>query len=153
MSTQIDDDDTEEPAEIDLISEDPQVLFDTAIRSLAKQGRLSRQPPLSNTEDGSCLYEDGGRRCAIGWVMTPDALNKFGDLIDNVEHLHKDHSFNSGSVGLPFLTALQDVHDGSSSRENFKELALEFSKTYQLSSKVAEELLTPEWCANPTWEP
>lgn len=133
---------------MDLISENPQELFDTAIRRLAEQGCRSVAELPSNT----CLYESEYGRCAIGWLLTPKALSRFGPMRASVTLLVDQWRLDRGPVSKEFLVSLQAAHDHSESRWNFRFLACSVAAAFSLKIDVIQEVLTPEWCATPQWK-
>jgi len=125
--------------ELDLISEDKQVLFDTAIRKLAEQGH----PSISGLTN-MCAYQTlNGSRCALGWLMTDRAINIFGEFEGPVEEIDE---FANGRVGLEFLSDLQDVHDYAATRAQFRNAAYTFASKYRLDTSTLQTVLTDEWC-------
>jgi hypothetical protein len=128
---------------MDLISKDKQVIFNTAIRQLAKQG-------FKSADKVSCHYSlDGGKtRCAIGWCMTEEALENFnggGTVAEIVEE-----GFNLGRYSkefLRFLGELQHVHDKANTREDFRNQVLAFAERYKLNDNRARRYLSLKWVA------
>jgi hypothetical protein len=129
---------------MDLISEDPQFLFDTAIRKLAEQGHKSRTA-------FNCAYQHGEDRCAIGWLMTDQAISTLGDSVGSIGRLIENKRFFPGKVSAEFLQDLQSVHDTVCSSHSFRQQALTFAVFHKLNPDIVYQLLTPEWCQDTKW--
>lgn len=104
-----------------------QELFDKAVGGLLKQGR----PCMS---DFGCVYRDGGDRCVVGFLLNDD-INPYNfnsvpvsALISDDRQMYDEltkkllrealeaSGIEVNTTSLQFLNALQEVHDGFSSK-------------------------------------
>jgi len=131
---------------MDLISEDSQILFDTAIRKLAEQGVRSLEPNGTH-----CLYlSPDNKRCAIGWLMTDNAIDLYGNSRYGFSRLCEE-GFNPGTLDEGLMQHLQDLHDYSPSRNHFREGAYRIARIQKLDTSIISEVLTDEWVTAGDW--
>jgi hypothetical protein len=125
---------------MDLISTDKQVLFNTAVRKLVKQGQKSGDAT-------TCYYQKcDGVRCALGWLMTEEAIKKYGSTEGDLSTLAGYHRFNIGKkYNYHFLCDLQFAHDIPTTRTEFRDLMLNVAKKYKLNDNRARRLLSITW--------
>lgn len=104
-----------------------QEIFDVAYTGFKSQG-FKR----SMDEDGRCLYRNGSRRCAIGWLIPDDLYTADLEGISASEpaimKLARTRPADAG-----FVERFQAMHDNLSSPKALQVKLLDFARDYGLS--------------------
>lgn len=124
----------------DLISNDPQRLFNHVVRKLAAQGRPSR------TGDHCMYLARNGDRCAAGWCFTKKTLERAHAL----EEEEGFASLDSLQLDAPgnvrrLLAALQNGHDLAESRDELYTSLLDTAEVFDLKIEVLSKVMGPKW--------
>ncbi|MDF0603201.1 hypothetical protein P1J78_20875 [Psychromarinibacter sp. C21-152] len=114
------------------MSDQNQHHFDTACAALIRQGVPSGSP-------SGCLYRDGDRRCAVGWLIPDENYDPSieGEPADQIDHLIP------GPTDAVFLERLQKCHDNapnypSSFISEFKRRARQLAEIFDLNKEVLD---------------
>lgn len=132
-----------------LLSDDPQVLFDTAVRGLTEQGAKAQE---GKDLDSTIRYVTAdGRKCAIGHCLNPAGHEFLGgqQACDTVVAVCVSLGEASGNEFHRVVISLQYAHDFSATRSELRSSLLGIARCRGINPGVLEQLMTEEWCKGP----
>ena len=105
-------------------SRDLKTLFNLAYAGVVGQGKASVIPNPNNLTATTCAYQssDDDCRCAVGWCLTDEALDKVSSFVGSVDAVIMDFTYDGGFETddidgrfEDYLMELQEIHDTAES--------------------------------------
>ena len=106
-------------------SRDLKTLFNLAYAGVVAQGKASVRPKSVGSPSTTCAYQssdDPDCRCAVGWCLTDEALDKVSSFVGSVDAVIMDFTYDGGfetdaiDCRLEnYLMELQEIHDTAES--------------------------------------